>query len=124
MLRGRSIWRNILLRESVETIEGPDLYEFVENSPNVYYDKNGLLLGSILIILETHACPHLGSNGCKACCALIYQAQLIADATESAGITAGSGGLAIAIGVTDFVLSNIADADALKACIDGCPCKN
>jgi RHS repeat-associated protein len=121
-LRGAPIWRNMRLRETVETIEGPDLYEFVENNPDNYYDKNGLLLGQILNTLQNFACPHLGSSACKACCLATAQGALIIDGIEAGGVAAGSGGTAIAVGIGDFLLSSLNDFKSMADCMNSCPC--
>ncbi len=124
MLRGARIWQNMRLREKVETIDGPDLYEFVENNPDDYYDRNGLLLGQILNTLQNFACSHLSSSGCKACCLATGQGALILDGIEAGGIAAGSGGTAIAVGIGDFLLSSLNDFKSMADCMNSCPCGN
>jgi RHS repeat-associated protein len=66
--------------------EQSNLYLFVDNDPISKFDSYGLLLGTLLDGIQNFACPHLSGSSCSLCCALAFQAALVADGLEGGAI--------------------------------------
>ena len=123
-------WQRWVSRDPIGENGGFNLYGFVKNSPMCYYDLLGLILGRIPSFLSEFICPYLSYNLCRFCCAVAFQAALLIDMGEGAGIITGGCAIgpiavpvgvgAVCVGALDLIISHALNIKGFIDCLSEC----